>query len=749
MKTLRYVFPVRRSIVLVLLLLIAGGVLAQQRTKEFTLEDIFSSSTFSSRGVRGFQWIDGGKSYSYLETDSDSKQTDLWRCEVSSGKKVKVVDAASLVLNAGDKPFSIQNYSWAPDGRSILFTGTVPARSLKTGGNFYIYDLRNKSFRQLTSSDGEQINVKFSPDSKRVGFVRNHNIVVLNLEDGRETQLTFDGNGHVFNGHFDWVYEEEFSIIDGWQWSPDGKRIAFWQIDERRVPEFPIMEFLPLHQNITRQRYPKAGDPNAIVRIGVVPANDERYADAGSVSRPQIIWCDIGAPPDSTQDTYIPRIRWTGKENSLAIYRLNRQQNKLDLSIVDATTGKATIILTEEQKTWVEVEDAELTFFRNSDRFIWSSERDGFKHLYLYDLSGKMVKQLTQGRWDVERVHGVNENDGVVYFTAGVGSPLERELYSVKLDGSGLRRITKSNGWRSVNMSPDHAAFLESFSDVSTPTKVTLMRTDGSVIRTLADGAIDALKDYKISPKTFFTFKTGDGVELNGWMIKPHDFDAARKYPVLMTVYGGPGSQTVTNSWGGSGFLWYQLLAQKGYIVVSVDNRGTGARGKEFKSVTYKNLGKWETHDQIEGAKYLASLPYVDGSRIGITGGSYGGYMTLMCMLLGADVFKAGIAVSSVTHWKYYDTIYTERYMLTPDDNPDGYLESAPTTHAAKLKGKLLIIHGTDDDNVHLQNSMAMIDALIKEKKQFETMVYPGSKHGIRDRLHYYTKLTNFIIEKL
>ena len=711
-----------------------------QKTKDFTIEDVFVKGKFSPKGIRGFQWIEKGKAYSYLETDTSAKQTDIWRADVGSGKKTKLVDAGALVLKKGDKPFSVQNYTWSPDGGRVLFTGTLTARSLKTGGNFFLYDLGSKKFRQLTDSPEEQLNVRFSPDGSMIGFVRGNNLVVHRLDDDTETQLTSDGGEHVLNGHFDWVYEEEFGLINGWQWSPDGKHIAYWQIDETREPEFSIVNFIPLHSAVNRMRYPKAGDPNGIVRIGIVDLDTKKTA-----------WADIGAPLDTTQDTYIPRILWTNNPALLAVERLNRHQNKLELALVNASTGSSRVILTEIESTWIDISD-DVTFLKKSDQFIWPSERDGFEHLYLYDLDGKLIRQITQGHWDVERLNGVDEASGTLFFTAAVVSPLNREVYAVGLDGKGFRRITKEDGSSSANFAPGCSVFLHTFTDVNTPARLSLRKSDGSLLRVVDDGKVGALNDFRISPQTFFTFRTSDGVELNGWMIKPLDFDPAKKYPVLMYVYGGPGSQTVRNSWGGQNFLWYQILAQKGYVIASVDNRGTGARGKEFKSVTYKHLGRWETHDQIEGAKYLAALPYVDGARIGIWGWSYGGYMTLMSMLSGSGVFKTGVSVAPVTHWKFYDSIYTERYMLTPRENPDGYEESAPLSHAGKLTGNLLEIHGTADDNVHWQNTVSMVNAFIQEGKQFETAFYPGGFHGIgtgKVRAQLFTKITDYLLEKL
>jgi dipeptidyl-peptidase-4 len=721
-----------RHLLLPLLALLAAAAIAgaQERTKELTLDDL---GKFSGRGVRGFQWIEGGKAYSCLESDTARKKTDLWKYEAGSGRKTKLVDASELVLTAGDPPFAIQNYTYSPDESRILFTGTLSARALKTGGNFFLYDIKSRKFSQLTHSALDQMNVKFSPDGKQIGFVRAHNLYTLELSSGKETQLTSDGSDHRFNGHFDWVYEEEFSIIDGWQWSPDGASIAYWQLDENRVPEFPIVNFIPLHQEITRQRYPKPGDPNAMVRIGVV-----------KLSSAQTTWMDLGAPFDTTQDFYLPRMGWT-PDGKLLIHRMNRHQNLLEVLLADPSSGATTPFLKEAEETWVDIKN-DFLFLKKSKGLIWPSERNGYLHLYLYDEKGTLVRQLTKGTWDVGRIVGVDEEERTLYFTAAVTTPLDRDLYAVNLDGTHFRRVTRGSGTHSITAAPGMRCFLDNFSNVDTPPKLTIIAPDGSPVRVVDEGSVPALAVYRLSPQTFFTFLTPDSVSLNGWMIKPPDFDPAKKYPVLMTVYGGPGSQTVTNTWGGA---WNQLLAQKGIIVASVDGRGTGARGKAFKSVTYKHLGTWETNDQIAGAKYLASLPYVDGGRIGITGGSYGGYMTLMCLLKGSETFKLGIAVSSVTHWKFYDSIYTERYMLTPKENPDGYAESAPATYADRLKGKLLIMHGTDDDNVHMQNSITMIDELVKKNKQFQTSLYPGSKHGIRARQHYLTTILNYLMENL
>ncbi|MBM4166038.1 MAG: S9 family peptidase [Ignavibacteria bacterium] len=720
---------------------------AQQRTKEYTVEDVITSPLFQGKFIRGVQWIENGKAYSFLETDSTTKRTNVMRYDVESGKKSLLIDANKLKMKGDTTAFAMQNYFWSKDERYIIFTGSLVARSLKTGGNFFLYDVKNDEFIQVTHSEEEQMVIQFSPDSKRIGFVRANNIFVYDIATKTESQLTFDGSEHVLNGHFDWVYEEEFSIINGWQFSPDGKYIAYWQLDENRVPEFPINDFLPTHQNVSKMRYPKAGDKNSIVKIGAI-----------EIATKQNKWLDIGEPFDSTQDTYIPRIQWIGNvetQNSaslLSFQKLNRAQNKMEFYFADVTTGTSKLILAEESKTWIESENSNLTFLKNGKGFIWTSEKDGFNHLYLYDMNGKEVRQLTKGNWDVQSVSAFDEKNEMLYFTAGNPTPMEKQLFSVETDGGEVKRVSQSKGTHSINFSPDRKYFIDNYSDANTPNKTALYSAKGKLVRIIEENKIAAFDVYPFSQKEFFSFKTSDGVELNGWMLKPTNFDATKHYPVLMNVYGGPGSQTVLDAWGGRDMWWYQMLAQKGYMIVSVDNRGTGFRGNAFKTITYKNLGKWEANDQTEAAKYLATLPFVDKSRIGIWGWSYGGYMTLMALENGGDVFKAGISVAPVTHWKFYDTIYTERFMSTPQLNPDGYKESAPLEHAEKIKSKLLLVHGTGDDNVHWQNAVAMADEMIKKNVQFETMFYPNRMHGIGDRparLHLYTMMTNFILEKL
>jgi dipeptidyl-peptidase-4 len=711
---------------------------AQDGKKEFTSAEIFTANKFKDETLKKVHWARDSQSFFYNERDTAADTTKFMRYQVASGRRELVLPANELVKDNSEMNFKFTHNIWSPDEKQLLFTGTLTARQTKTGGNFYLADVKTKRLRQLTNTTQQQVNVNFSPDGKFIAFVRNNNLVLMNLETGEEKSLTHDGQPHVLNGHFDWVYEEEFSIIEGWQWSPDSRHIGYWQIDERRVPEFDIALYDSLHLNWNRMRYPKAGDPNSMVKIGVV-----------NVKTGQNIWMDIG----SDDDIYIARINWLPASDKLSIQRLNRLQNKLELLIGDITTGKTDVVFTDTDEKYLEVHD-NLMFLKTAPQFLWTSERDGFNHIYLYTLNGQLVKQLTKGEWDVSEILGVDEKNRLVYFMASEVSPLENHLYSIDLNGKNFQRVTQTPGWHSIKFAPDFSTYLDTYSQINVPPKIGLFNNRGELKNIIVDNRQEILNEYQMSRFEFLMFEPSDGIRLNGYMLKPADFDATKKYPVLMYVYGGPGSQTVQNRWGGNRGLWFQMLAQKGYIVASVDNRGTGARGAAFKKVTYKNMGTWETHDQIEAARYLGTLTYIDKDRIGIFGWSYGGFMASLCLFKGHDVFKTAIAVAPVTHWKFYDSIYTERYMQTPQLNPSGYEQTAPLAFAKLLTGNFLLIHGTADDNVHFQNSVALVNELIAHNKQFQTMFYPGRYHGIKEvakntQEHIYTLMADFILEKL
>ena len=527
------------------------------------------------------------------------------------------------------------------------------------------------------------------------------------------------------------------------EWSPDSRRVAWIRFDEGRVPEYDMQLWGGLYPVEYRFKYPKAGEANSLVTVWI--------ADVFSGKKVQ-------AQTGQETDIYLPRIQWTKNANLLSIRRLNRLQNKLDLLHVNATTGQSNTVLSETSPTYVDLEFTDdLTYLQDGKSFIWSSERSGYKHLYLYDMGGKLIRPISTGAFEVANVAGVDEKNSTVYFTSTEVSPLERHLYRIGLDGQSKQRITKLSGTYAANFSPDFAYYLLYHSSVDSPIRVSLRGTQTTDDRRILESN-DALKTrlagYALAPKQFFQTKAADGTPLNGWMIKPADFDnsGTKKYPVLMFVYGGPGSQTVKDEWDTRDYFWYQTLAQKGYIIVSVDGRGTGARGNAFRTATYAQLGKLETDDQIAAARQLKTLPYVDPARVGIWGWSYGGYMTALCMTLGADVFKAGISVAPVTNWRFYDSIYTERYLKRPQENAGGYDDNSPVTHAAKLRGPYLLIHGTGDDNVHFQNSIAFEDALITAGRQFQSFYYPNRNHGIsggNTRLHLYTMMTEFVEKNL
>lgn len=707
--------------------------------KELTIEDIFGSKKFATRSLQGVQWKKDGKSFSFLETDTATKSMAIMHMDVRNGAKSVLVTGAQLKLQSDDPVFRFSTYQWSPDERSILFVSAPPEKQylsrLTPAGNLFLYSLDTKKFTRLTNVDVPQYNQKFSPDGKSIGYVRENNIYLYDIASSSETQLTTDGAQYIINGKFDWVYEEEFGISDGWSWSPDGSRIAYWQLDEHRVPEYTMTEWDSTHLNLITMKYPKPGDQNSIVKIGVLDVASKRTE-----------WVNLGA----NDDMYIPRMKWTKDKNILSIQRMNREQNTIELLFCDIQKKSLRTILTETSDTWVEVHD-DLRFLINGT-FLWSSERDGYNQLYLYKSDGTLIRQITKGQWDVDAFYGVDEKSGILYYTSGEQSPIERHMYAIRIDGTGKRKITGSSGTYSALFSPTFENYIGYFSSTTTPTKIAMHNNDGKQMFFIEENQMPARKDYSLGQVSFVSFTTTDGMKLNASLLTPTQFDSSKRYPVLVFTYGGPGSQVVRNSWGGSNYLWYSMLAEKGYLIFMVDNRGTGARGSAFKKMTYKNLGKWEVNDQIEGAKYLSGLPYVDKNRIGIWGWSYGGYTSSMVILLGADYFRAAIAVAPVTHWKFYDTIYSERFMGTPKNNPDGYKNSAPIDYADKLKGKFLLIHGTSDDNVHFQNSVTIASALQQAKKQFETMYYPNKNHGISGgatRIHLYTLMTNFLLENL
>ena len=666
--------------------------------------------TFEQKTVSGVRSLSDGERYT---TMSDGRVLCfLYR----TGEPAGVLFDAS----AAEPRIEFTDYVLSADERRLLLTTDVePIYRHSFTAEYWIYDRQDGSLRRL-SQGGPQQQAQFSPDGSRVAFVRGGNLFVADPAAGSERQLTFDGRfNHIINGLPDWVYEEEFSFARAFAWSPDGRKIAYLRFDESRVKQYNMNRFAGgLYPENYTFKYPKAGEQNSVVELYCCDAAD------GSTVR-----MDTGEQTDQ----YIPRLFWT-PTGQLGFYRLNRLQNHFEVLLCDSS-GASRVVYDERNDRYVErVDGRTVTFLPDGDRFVVRSERDGFMHLYLYRVSEGLLGRITSGEWEVTELLGI-EGDRVYYLSTET-SPLRRDLYTVRLDGRGKRRLTGGDGTYRIAPSRGFRYFISYFSNVRTPNRVTLHRSDGRLVRTLEDNAAlrAKLDELQVPVKEFFRFATSEGVELNGYMVRPNGFDSSRRYPVLMTQYSGPGSQQAADRWT---IGWEDVLVQQGYIVACVDGRGTGFRGEEFKKCTYGELGKYETVDQIEAARYLASLPYVDPDRIGIYGWSYGGFMALNCILKGNDVFRAAIAVAPVTSWRFNDTIYTEIYNGLPQDNPSGYDDNSPIHFADRLKGKLLIAHGTGDDNVHIQNTYEMITRLVEYDKPFELYVYPDRNHGMGPSRHH------------
>ncbi|SDW52008.1 dipeptidyl-peptidase-4 [Lutibacter oricola] len=709
-----------------LFLLLTTLVSAQK--KDITLEEIWGGA-FRTQYMNSLNSMNDDF---YTLLNFSKQGTTIDKYNYATLEKVETIaDSKNLKQLNYFESYSFNNN----ETKLILGTDLTPIYRHSTLGIFYVYDIASKSL-QLIDEDKIQ-EPTFSPDSKKVAYGKNNNIYIKNLETNKVTQLTNDGEKNkIINGICDWVYEEEFAFVKAFEWSADSKNIAFLRFDETEVPTFS-MDITGKSLYPTQQvfKYPKAGEKNSIVMLNIY------NTEANSTSK-----IDLG------NYEYIPRIKWTKNASVLSAITLNRHQNNLNLFFINASTSKASIVLNETDKAYVEIND-NLTFLKDNS-FIWTSEKDGFNHIYHYSKEGKLKNQITNGNWEVTDFYGVNEKTKTVYYQSVEDGSINRTVYSVGLNGKNKKRLTNSQGTNSASFSKNKNYFINTFSDANTPTIYTLHNSNGEQLKEVLNNneLANELKNYKLSKKEFFTLETENGA-FNAWMLKPNNFDKNTKYPLFMTQYSGPGSQSVSNKWNGYNDYWYQHLAQKGYVVVCVDGRGTGFKGRDFKKVTYKELGKYEVQDQIESAKKLGELNYIDKNNIGIWGWSYGGFMSSNCLLKGNDVFKMAIAVAPVTSWRFYDSVYTERYMQTPQENPNGYDENSPLNFASLLKGNFLLAHGSGDDNVHVQNTMRLTNALIEANKPFEQAIYPDRTHGIyrgkNTRLHLYNKMTNFIEQNL
>lgn len=738
-------------------------------TVELSLETLFNSSTFAGRGFQGGQWAEAGPVIRYIERDRDAGATHLMEYDLATDTRTRLIDGTELEKPDGDGLLQIQGYTYSDDrSKVLLYTDSERVWRLNTKGFYYLYDVEENTLTPIADrADGFQMFAKMNPAGTHVAFVRDRDLWLVDLATRTETRLTDTGSeGGVINGTFDWVYEEEFGLRDGFRWSPDGRHIAFFQLDESATRDFQMTDFRTLYPEYTRFRYPKAGEVNSEIRIGVidVPGGETRFFETGT-------WGN-----DSEDTEYLSLMGWTPAidgRHHVWMFRMNRDQTDLDLLYGEPTSMAVETVLEEESDWWIDVETGfsdldmgTITYLDDDRHFVWRSDRSGFSHLYLYENDGTFVRQLTSGDWDVTNFNGIDEDAGALYVTGTLDSPMERHLYRVPFGADGTNgaaaepvRITERPGWHTVNLSNDLRYYLDTFSNTTTPSVVSLHAIDGEQLVVLEDNADLAARvaSLGLPPAEFLTVPAADGTPLNAYLIKPSDFDPNREYPLLIHTYGGPGSQEVRDAWGGTERLWHHWLAEEhGILVAGVDNRGTGGRGKSFKALTYKQLGILEAEDQIAAARHFGAMDFVDEDRLGIWGWSYGGYLSLLAMLYddGPETFRLGVAVAPVTNWRFYDTIYTERYLSTPQKNPEGYDLGSPVTYADRMRDdqELLIVHGDFDDNVHVQNAVVMADALIEANKQFEMMIYPGRNHGIyggTTRLHLFTLLTDFLTENL
>jgi dipeptidyl-peptidase 4 len=743
-------------------LLLFLPVFAQQSDPSLlTVDSIF---TFRGKSLGPVQWQPDGSGYLALEPSPTRKDfVDIVRYDVNTGDRSVKVSAEKLTPTGASEPLAVEEFSLSADEQKLLiFTNSARVWRSNTRGDFWVLDLKANSLRKLGGPDAKPSSLmfaKFSPDGNRVGYVRENNVYVERLTgDNKITKLTTDGSRYIINGTFDWVYEEELFCRDGFRWSPDSTQIAYWQLNSEGVKEMLLLNNTGgLYPVVTAFPYPKAGETNSAARVGVVSAD-------GGPTR----WIEV---PGDPRNNYLPRMEWAASSTELVIQQLNRRQDTNRVMLADARTGKVRPVLTEKDDAWIDIAwgdiDWDKTGIARGDvewidqgkRFLWASERDGWRHIFSVTRDGTEITTITPGSYDVISVERVDAQNGWIYFLASPENATRRFLYRTRLDGSGkAERLTPmGHGVHSYNISPRGEFAIHVYSSFNQlPVTAIVRLPEHTVARTLIDNreVQDRLSKLKPTPSEFFKVDIGDGVQLDGWMMKPPDFDPQKRYPVLFYVYGEPWGQTVMENWGGRNRLWHAMLAQQGYLVMSVDNRGTPApRGRAWRKIIYRKMGIVNSGDQAAAARAIAKWPFVDPARIGIWGWSGGGSSTLNAMFRYPDTYAAGLAVAPVADLHYYDTIYQERYGGLPKDHPEEWKQSSPITFANQLKGNLMIIHGTGDDNVHYQATEALINALIVANKQFSVFPYPNRSHSISEgtgtQRHLLGQMTKFIHEKL
>ena len=727
----------RLSGLLALLFLVGAAVDAQEAKKPLTIELVTHPQGLVAQGLSRVVWRPGGREISYLKRQGFGRgaSVTLYLYDIASGKERVLLGPPNDTME-GEK-LDLASYQWTPGGDALLLEGEKSVR---------LYDPATGQMKSLVKDTMPIEDVTISPTGERVAFVQQNNLFTLDITTGLREKLTSDGNENVMNGKLDWVYEEELANRASgraYVWSPDGKKIAYLRLDDTPVPQYPLTHYLSSHVSLTEERFPQSGDPNPVPSLHVVSVEGSAHQS----------WTWSAA---KSVEYFGPSFSWTPDSKALAFLTLDRAQDELDVRLWDIAADSHRRLLTERDAHWINSLEPP-HFLGDNQRFLWLSERDGWMHLYLYGLDGQLQKQLTHGDWmidgpifhDVPNA-GSGEKGGWAYFAATNPDPRERQLYRVRLEGSSLERLSQQPGVHELNLSPDGRFLLDTFSSLHDPPETRLLEADGSPVATLSKQTAH-LDDYALGKSELVEVKAADGATLYARLVKPPDFDPAKKYPVIIEVYGGPHAQLIRNSWGVTS-LRDHFFAEKGFILWSLDNRGSWGRGHAWESRVFKDLGRHELEDQLAGVAYLKSLPYVDATRIGITGWSYGGYMTLYALTHAPEVFKCGAAGGSVTDWKFYDSIYTERYMRTPQENPDGYKTSSPLEAADKLKAKVLLIHGSDDDNVHMQNTLNFVAALVKAHTPFELYIQPGEKHGFASeaaRFYLTQRLLEFFKQNL
>ena len=719
----------------------------QADTTLLSLERIFSTRDFAAKRFGPARWLQEGSAYTTLEPSATPKLgDDIVRYDAQTGQREILVPAQRLVPAGDSVALAIEDYAWSEGARRLLvFTNSQRVWRQNTRGDYWVLDLDAGKLKKLggDAKPSTLMFAKFSPDGRSVGYVRENNLYVETLDANRITQLSFDGSRTLINGTFDWVYEEEFGLRDGFRWSPDGKWIAYWQLDASGVRDFLMINNTDsLYSYIIPVQYPKAGTTNSACRVGVV-------STAGGDTR----WIEV---PGDPRNHYIARMEWAASSDEIVLQHLNRLQNTNEVMLGDRNTGRVRTILTERDSAWVDVDDDDVQWLDNGKLFVWQSERDGWRHAYLVSRDGQQVRLLTPGSYDLQSIARIDEKGGWLYYIASPENPTRRFLYRVGLKGGGMaERLTpmKLGGSHGYQISPNAKWAFHTYSSFGTPPVTELVNLPAhAVVRELAGNALlrARVQSLRQMPVEFFRVTFADGVALDGWMTKPYNFDPQKRYPVLFYVYGEPASQTVLDRWGSSTQLWHLMLAQQGYLVVSVDNRGTPApRGRAWRKCVYRQIGVLASQDQAAAARVIRRWPYVDSTRVGIWGWSGGGSMTLNAMFRHPDLYQTGVSVAPVSDERYYDTIYQERYMGLPSDNAEGYKNGSPVTFAEHLQGNLLLVHGTGDDNVHFQNSEAVINALVKANKPFTMMAYPNRSHGIFEgrntTRHLYELITRYL----